>query len=340
LIWQLQKHHASETSRLQAELRSMWREFSSLRDGLSGSTPRAVALKPPSVPATPTAPSPALTKEVDQLRSEVRSLSERSASAERTAHAAAEAVGALREEVRRCASEASERAFRETRSRTQLQSEEAELVAAQDNASDSLEQRLRTLEEMSCGIQQTTTQSENGCEMRAQVAALERQVGHLQDLCGQVGHIAEQDQAALRPLLRTSRLLAERLGIGPVLLGRERLGRPSLAEEAEGLAAGVAAAWRRQKASGAVPTGATNVLEAIRLQKSETGSPQRQSAEGLPLKRHVSAARETDRQDDEDASHWTPPLECGDDGSVGATGPPLHCRRHHHHDTEPRHVLA
>merc|ERR1711972_1183361 len=75
-------------------------------------------------------------------------------------------------------------------------------------------------------------------------------------------------------LLHASQSLAERFGVGPVLLGRQgaqcHQGK-GLAAEAESLAASVAAGWRRQKASGIIPPGAANILEAMHLHRSLRG---------------------------------------------------------------------
>merc|ERR1711972_363960 len=77
-------------------------------------------------------------------------------------------------------------------------------------------------------------------------------------------------------LLHASQSLAERFGVGPVLLGRQgaqcHQGK-GLAAEAESLAASVAAGWRRQKASGIIPAGAANILEAMHLQRTLKGTP-------------------------------------------------------------------
>lgn len=291
LIWQLEKSHASNTGRMQAEMRSLWREFSTLRDGLQLSATLKPALPATEAVAGASGLAPALAREVKQMRSEVHVFCEQSATAERTARAAAEAVESLREEVRKCAEDATasasaaKLAARASARSQQIFSETKSTVArddakaARNDATASMEQRLHAIEEMqmTCtgALLAPVAATDDGyaVEVRAQVAALERQVGHLRELSVEASRNVEQDQVALRAILRTSRQLAERLGVGPVLLGRETAS--SIAAEAEGLADGVAAAWRRQKASGAIPAGAANVLDALRLQRAEIGSPRK-----------------------------------------------------------------
>lgn len=262
----------------------MWREFSTLRDGLD---PLAKTTEAPS-------------REVEQLRCEVRSLCEQSASAERI-------LGGLREEVRRCTTEAaasasSAKLAAQASARSQELAKEAGASAARDETVASLDQRLRTLEEVQMAFggagAAATAADDCAAEVRAQVAALERQVGHLRDLSAEAGRTAEQDQAALRAFLRASRLLAERIGVGPVIPGHETsaslLGCEAsggLLAEAEALAAGVSAAWRRQKASGAIPAGAANILEALRLQRVELSSPQRLSIDDALLQKPLAGQR-------------------------------------------------
>lgn len=253
----------------------------------------------------------------------MRGLQERSASAERMARAASEAVGALHEEVKRCAAEAaastsSAKLAARASARSQQLAKELGGAATRNDATDSMEQRLRTLEEAHMASKATAPSpaaAEQGCavEVRAQVAALERQVGHLRDVSVEASRNVEQDQATLRALLRASRLLAERLGVGPVLLGRDTTG--SLAAEAEGLASGVCAAWRRQKASGAIPAGAGNILEALILQRAELGSPRRPSIDEAPApKLPLGMPRAGLRRD---PSSFSAPLEARCDGMLG-----------------------
>merc|ERR1711907_540401 len=46
LIWQLERHHASDNVRMQAEMRSLWEEFSTFRENLNVNTQRAMVSKP------------------------------------------------------------------------------------------------------------------------------------------------------------------------------------------------------------------------------------------------------------------------------------------------------
>merc|ERR1712228_207176 len=86
---------------------------------------------------------------------------------------------------------------------------------------------------------------------------------------------AQDGEAALQALLRVSRLLAERIGVGPTpvpapVSQTER----GFVGEAEALAAGAAKAWRRQKATGAVPTGANSIIEALSLLQNQSCTAQ------------------------------------------------------------------
>jgi len=177
LIWQLEKNHAAEIGRLQAEQRSLWRELSSLQEAHLQKPQAKVA-----VPVLPAA-APSLGKEVEQLRCELRRLGEQSASAERTARAAAESIGGLRDELRKCTAEAATSASAaklaaQSCARSQNLAQEVEVAAARVDVSDSLEQRLCILEEARMYLDVPQAMS---APPKESCSAMGVQVGHLRD---------------------------------------------------------------------------------------------------------------------------------------------------------------
>jgi hypothetical protein len=252
-------------------MRSLRNEFAALREDLSFSrNPNGIAMEPADTPI----------QQVEWLRCEVRHLQKDTS----------DAIGGLHEEVRRCIAEAAAgtSAAKQASKASARYAEEALQINEEigDKRLKAFEQRVHALEQAQLVHRGSpSVVQEAALEVKAQVATLERQMEHLRDLSMEASRNAEQDQATLCALLRTTRSLAGQLGVGPVLLGRESPhSHPSkgIAAEAESLAASVAAGWRRQKASGVIPPGAANILEAMHLQKSARG-------EGYPS----AAARNT-----------------------------------------------
>eukprot|EP00811_Abedinium_folium_P015229 NODE_24197_length_634_cov_5.579882.p1 GENE.NODE_24197_length_634_cov_5.579882~~NODE_24197_length_634_cov_5.579882.p1 ORF type:complete len:169 (-),score=60.91 NODE_24197_length_634_cov_5.579882:100-606(-) len=107
--------------------------------------------------------------------------------------------------------------------------------------------------------------AENVRDVRARVAVLDKQYTELRSVSAALQQATEDDQGAIRTMVRATRFVAEKLGVGPTPLPSRPGHVPGLAEEAEALATGVAHAWRRQKASGAIPAGAANLIDVLLL---------------------------------------------------------------------------
>lgn len=115
-----------------------------------------------------------------------------------------------------------------------------------------------------CSRPETLVGGPDDSGAQAHVATLGRHVEHLCAVSTEAKITAEEAASAVRAQLQTSRLIAERLGVAPVLLGRpapegkagdgisawRRL--CSVSEEAEALAAGVAHAFAHQKVDSSV----------------------------------------------------------------------------------------
>lgn len=273
LIRKMERDHAAEVSRLNAEMRGMQHEVAALRADFAAAMratapkPSVPLARPATAPTPPTSPAPmqsgvrpvppvafavptALAREVEQLRAEVRGLRERTAKSE------------IHMQEQRRAREVS---ARET------------LVGAEGaEASDPIEP-IEAEDE----FRGSEDGARSALEVRAQVAALDRRVEHTREAATAARAAAEEVQAAVYAQLRTTRLLAERLGVGPVLLGRPRPD-VGLGEEAESLASGIAHAWRRQKAGGARTLGApgpggtdARIVEALRRKAEVSTSARR-----------------------------------------------------------------
>jgi len=309
LIWKIEREHAAEAGRLHAELRAMRREVEVLRHDLtalsslsgpkvaprplsplatSASTASACS-SPQPPPQPPACPAPLLlARGLEELRAEVRGMRGCSASTECELRGAlsalrmealAEARSEARAEVQRSVAGACDAASSHLGVTTAcvVDGDTGAVLNGDDDVAQAVERRLQVVGDRAVlGTAAAGSACDAGqaaLEVRVQVAALNRQVGHLRDASAEAKAVAEEDQAALRALLRASRMLAERLGVGPVLLGRPGTG-PSIgvAAEAEALAAGVAYAWRRQKAAGAIPMGAANVIELLEQQRVRNSS--------------------------------------------------------------------
>lgn len=301
LIYKLERNHAAETGKLQADVRSCWREIAELRLTVSKVRPAGLqseTLPQPTSVTTQTelggehansrqdrqlpsardhagpslAVSAAVARDVEQLRSEFSALQTRLDEVDQSFR-----NGLHREllsEVRRGAAELQNlRALVESTAedrKSQLRTFEAAAADVGAAACEALERRVRALEINHCLLlQQDEAGADDGSaregldlHVRVQMAALSRQVDHLQEEATAAHECKEDDQGTLRALLRTSRIFAEQLGVGPVLLGRTH-SHCGLAAEAEALAASVAQAWRKQKASGTFPAGTANVIEAL-----------------------------------------------------------------------------
>lgn len=230
LIRRMERDHAAEVSLLKMEVQGMRHEVTALRADLAAAM-RAAMLKPGVPPARPTPapvpPAPAASAAPSGVRPVPPA-------AFAVPTALAREVEQLRGEVRslRARADRAEAGLRLGR-RGELDQE----LAAEARTFD-VELAEERPSEVSLGP-----------ELRAQLAALDRRVQHGREAADAAKAAAEEAQAAIHAQLRTTRLLAERLGVGPVLLGRPRPD-VGLGEEAESLAAGIAHAWRRQKATG------------------------------------------------------------------------------------------
>eukprot|EP00747_Dinoflagellata_sp_TGD_P094819 gnl/TRDRNA2_/TRDRNA2_166256_c3_seq4.p1 gnl/TRDRNA2_/TRDRNA2_166256_c3~~gnl/TRDRNA2_/TRDRNA2_166256_c3_seq4.p1 ORF type:complete len:613 (+),score=91.44 gnl/TRDRNA2_/TRDRNA2_166256_c3_seq4:47-1885(+) len=257
LIWKMERKHTAEILRLQADMHACRQEIAALRQQVA--KPQPPDIPPPAAPSMPSlsadAPS---TKDTVELMAATTARQAQTITALLKLFGDDPPSGAV-------PSQAAEEQNADAPIADLLKDVEqlrSQVVAMQERSVEA-EKILMPAPDMSKAPWHggSATESVEGSaasdvhrihsQLWNHLSTLSTQIGQIQESSSEAKHASEDGQCALRALLQTSRMIAEQLGVGPVLLGRPTTASTRctsvLADEAEALAAGVAHMWRMQK---------------------------------------------------------------------------------------------
>lgn len=144
------------------------------------------------------------------------------------------------------------------------------------------EQRLQTLEDQQSQIQKCSVDSESESKVVAEqpsflIQLFERRMKVLENLTENATTLATETRNSLCPLLRATRVLADRVGLGNAGSG-PRPRHEDVSDEtpkllAEALERDISNSWRRLTKTGSIPTGACSLFEALSQRLTAANGP-------------------------------------------------------------------